>query len=179
MSRIGKKAIDIKDVEVVVNDTNVSVKGRNGTLSLDVDENISVSVEADQLILKVLNAKDRKANAKLGLYRSLIQNNVIGVTKGFKIDLILQGIGYRVQKNGNDLNFSLGYSHPIVFPAPEGITLNVEGQTKVSVEGIDKELVGRTTSKILGLRKRDVYKGKGIYFVNEKIKKKPGKSIKK
>jgi large subunit ribosomal protein L6 len=180
MSRIGNKHIEIdKDVQISINDCNVTVTGPKGSLELVVDKNISIEFENNIIQLKVINDKDRQGNAKLGLYRSLLQNNVIGVTKGFKKDLLLQGIGYRVQKKGNDLVFSLGYSHPVNFSTPKGIDLNIEGQTKLFVEGIDKELVGRTCANIISLRKRDVYKGKGIYFVGEHIKKKPGKSIKK
>ena len=180
MSRIGNKPIKLnEDVDIDIANGIVTVKGPKGELSVNIDNNILVENKDSIIQLKVIDNKDRQGNAKLGLYRSLIQNNIIGVTQGYKKELILQGIGYRVQKNGNNLNFSLGFSHSIEFNAPNGIKLEVEAQTKVFVEGIDKELVGRTCSNIIKLRKRDVYKGKGIYFSGEHIKKKPGKSIKK
>lgn len=179
MSRVGNKVIDIEsNVEIKEENGTVVVKGPKGELNCAVDSVISVEISGDQLTLK-RSSDEKSVRAKHGLYRALIANMVEGVTKGFEKDLVMSGIGYRVQLKGNDLEFSLGYSHPVPFPAPEGITFTVEGQDKIKVTGIDKQLVGETCARIRKLRKRDAYKGKGIHFAGEIVRKKPGKSVKK
>lgn len=179
MSRIGKKPVNIViGVTVDIDGNSLLVKGSKGELTCLVDPSIKVEVKENQIVL-VRNSEQKIVKSKHGLYRSLINNMVIGVSEGYRYNMILQGIGYRVQQKGKNLEFSLGYSHSVPFGCPEGITFGVEGQDKFFVSGIDKQLVGETCAQIKKLRKRDAYKGKGIHFENEQIRKKPGKSIKK
>jgi len=179
MSRIGKKVIEIDQSKVKVDfkDGLLLVKGPKGESSIAINQNhFQIEQEGNSLVIKLLN-EDQKA--KHGLYRALIFNMITGVTKGFEKDLELVGIGYRVQLSGRDLQFAIGYSHPVVFKAPEGITFTVEGQNKIKVSGHSKQLVGHVASKIREIRPPEVYKGKGIKYVEEVIIKKQGKSVKK
>jgi len=179
VSRVGNKVIDIdSNVEVKEENGTVVVKGPKGELNCAIDSAISLVIDGTQISLK-RSSEEKSVRAKHGLYRALIANMVEGVTKGFEKDLVMSGIGYRVQLKGKDLEFSLGYSHPVPFKAPEGITFTVDGQDKIKVAGIDKQLVGETCARIRKLRKRDAYKGKGIHFAGEVVRKKPGKSVKK
>ena len=177
MSRIGNKIIEKLNANVVINDKTISVSSSNGSLDLHVFKNLSVEVSDNTILIKRLN-NDKETKAKHGLLRSLVNNAIIGVTKGYSYNMFLQGIGYRVQLKGNDLEFLLGYSHPVLYKAPDGIKFTVNGQDKFQVYGIDKQLVGQVCSEIKRLRKKDSYKGKGIFFENEVIRKKPGKSVK-
>ncbi len=176
MSRVGKAPIAIPSgVEMKINGQSVEVKGPKGTLSLELPEPITASVEENEVV--VSRPDDHRTNRALhGLSRSLVNNLVVGVTEGYKINMEIFGVGYRVQQKGKDLEFSLGYSHPILVEAPEGITFAVDGNTKFSVEGIDKQQVGQIAANIRRLRKDDPYKGKGIRYEGEQVRRKVGKT---
>jgi len=179
VTRVGRKVINVPSGTTVELESNtVTVKGPKGVLHLLVDPAISFDIESGVVFVKNVNS-DPAAAAKHGLYRALLANMVRGVSEGFSKDLELVGVGYRVALQGDTLNFSLGYSHPVAFPSPDGIQFVVEGQTKIKVVGIDKQVVGQTVAKIIGLRARDSYKGKGIRLAGTVIKTKPGKSVKK
>jgi large subunit ribosomal protein L6 len=179
MSRIGRLPISLPSgVEVSLNGSAISVKGPKGTLSMVVSEPITVSKEESALV--VLRPNDeRRAKELHGLSRTLISNMVTGVTTGYSKKIILAGVGYRVALKGKDLEFQLGYSHNILFPAPEGITFISPSQTELEVSGIDKQLVGETVAKIQKLRKADPYKGKGLHLQGARIRRKAGKAGKK
>ncbi|WP_066529544.1 50S ribosomal protein L6 [Corynebacterium bouchesdurhonense] len=176
MSRVGNAPIAIPNgVETKIDGRNVEVKGPKGTLSLELPEPITASVEDNQIL--VSRPDDHRKNRALhGLSRSLVNNLVVGVTEGYKINMEIFGVGYRVQQKGKDLEFSLGYSHPILIEAPEGVSFAVDGNTKFSIEGIDKQKVGQTAAIIRRLRKDDPYKGKGIRYEGEQIRRKVGKT---
>ncbi|GAB3072705.1 50S ribosomal protein L6 [Corynebacterium aquatimens] len=176
MSRIGKNPITIPNgVDTKIDGQHVEVKGPKGTLSLDIPEPITAAVEDNQIV--VSRPDDNRTNRSLhGLSRSLINNLVVGVTEGYKINMEIFGVGYRVQQKGKDLEFSLGYSHPILIAAPEGVTFAVDGNTKFSIEGIDKQQVGQIAANIRRLRKDDPYKGKGIRYEGEQVRRKVGKT---
>ena len=176
MSRIGLAPIAVPSgVEIKVNGQEVEVKGSKGTQTVVLPEPITIAVE-DSVITVSRPDDDRKNRALHGLSRSLVNNAVIGVTEGYTIKMEIFGVGYRVQQKGSDLEFSLGYSHPILIKAPEGITFAVDGATKLSVSGIDKQLVGQVAAYIRRLRKDDPYKGKGIRYDGEQIRRKVGKT---
>ena len=184
MSRIGKKIIEVPaGVTISVNDDNVvSVKGPKGTLTQKVDSDMSVNIEGNEL--KVDRPTEQKRHKALhGLYRSLINNMVIGVNTGYRRELEIVGVGYKAASTNNVLELSLGYSHSIFIAVPEEIkvsTLTEKGQNpKVILEGIDKELIGQVAAKIKSMRKVEPYKGKGIRFVGEQIRRKAGKSASK
>jgi large subunit ribosomal protein L6 len=175
MSRIGRLPVTIPSgVKVDVNGQDVSVTGPKGTLALTVAEPIAVAQE-DSVIRVTRPNDDGPVRALHGLSRTLIANMVTGVTEGYKKTLEIVGVGYRVQAKGNDLEFSLGYSHPITITPPDGITFRVEAPTRFVVEGIDKQLVGEVSAKIRKLRKPDPYKGKGVRYQGEVIRRKAGK----
>ncbi|MEH0146612.1 50S ribosomal protein L6 [Corynebacterium sp. Q4381] len=176
MSRVGKAPIAIPNgVETKIDGQHVEVKGPKGTLTLDLPEPITASVEDNEIV--VSRPDDHRNNRALhGLSRSLVNNLVVGVTEGYKINMEIFGVGYRVQQKGQDLEFSLGYSHPILITAPEGIKFSVDGNTKFSIEGIDKQQVGQIAANIRRLRKDDPYKGKGIRYEGEQIRRKVGKT---
>lgn len=179
MSRIGKKPIEFdKSVEIVVNKNEITVKGPKGTLNLLIDPVIKVKCE-DGVVLLERVSEQKHIKAKHGLYRSLLANMIHGVTQGFSKELELNGVGYRVQKQGTILQFSLGFSHPVTVEPPQGIQFEVTGQNKVTVFGIDKYLVGQIAAKLRKLKAPDPYKGKGIKYVGEKLIKKQGKGVKK
>ena len=176
MSRIGKNPIAIPaGVDVAIDGQNVTVKGPKGTLSHVVAEPITAKVDGGQVVVSRPN-DERTARSLHGLSRTLIANMIIGVTEGYKKQLEITGTGYRVVAKGKDLEFSLGYSHPILIEAPEGITFAVDGNTKLSIEGIDKQQVGQIAANIRRLRKDDPYKGKGIRYEGEQIRRKVGKT---
>ena len=176
MSRIGKVPVPVPaGVTAEVANGVLSVKGPKGTLSVDVPEPITAAVEDNQIV--VSRPDDHRTNRSLhGLSRSLINNCVVGVTEGYKINMEIFGVGYRVQQKGKDLEFSLGYSHPILIQAPEGVTFAVDGNTKFSIEGINKQQVGQIAANIRRLRKDDPYKGKGIRYEGEQVRRKDGKT---
>lgn len=176
MSRIGKSPIAIPSgVEVKLDGNNVTVKGPKGELQQVVPAPITVSVE-DQKITLNRPDDERESRSLHGLSRSLLNNMVIGVTQGYKTDMEIFGVGYRVQAKGKDLEFSLGYSHTVPVVAPDGITFAVDGATKFSISGIDKQLVGQVAANIKRLRKHDPYKGKGIRYAGEQVRRKVGKT---
>ncbi|MFI5715591.1 50S ribosomal protein L6 [Nocardia sp. NPDC051750] len=176
MSRIGKDPVVIPSgVEVSINGQDVAVKGPKGQLSLTVSEPITVAQEDGRLV--VSRPDDERRNRSLhGLTRTLIDNMVTGVTKGYEKKMEIFGVGYRVQQKGSNLEFALGYSHPVPIEAPAGITFAVESPTKFSVSGIDKQKVGQISAVIHGLRKPDPYKGKGIRYAGEVVRRKVGKT---
>ncbi|MFS0251111.1 50S ribosomal protein L6 [Corynebacterium striatum] len=176
MSRIGLAPIAVPSgVEIKINGQDVEVKGSKGTQTVVIPEPITVAVEDNEI--KVSRPDDeRKSRALHGLSRSLVNNAVVGVTEGYTIKMEIFGVGYRVQQKGKDLEFALGYSHPILIEAPEGITFAVDGATKLSVSGIDKQKVGQVAANIRRLRKDDPYKGKGIRYEGEQVRRKVGKT---
>ena len=176
MSRIGRLPIPVPSgVDVAIEGQAVSVKGPKGALSLTVAEPIRVAKEDGQL--KVSRPNDEgPVRALHGLSRTLVANMVTGVTTGFSKTLEIVGVGYRVTAKGKNLEFALGFSHPVVIEPPEGITFRVEAPTRFVVEGIDKQLVGETSARIRKLRKPDPYKGKGVRYQGEVIRRKVGKA---
>jgi large subunit ribosomal protein L6 len=177
MSRIGKLPITVPSgVDVAIDDNLVTVKGPKGTLSHAVAAPITVEKSDD--VLEVRRPDDERISRSLhGLTRTLINNMVVGVTDGYEKKLEIVGVGYRVLSKGpTQLEFQLGYSHSITFDAPDGITFAVESATKLGVQGIDKQLVGETAAKIRKLRKPEPYKGKGVRYAGEQVRKKVGKA---
>jgi large subunit ribosomal protein L6 len=164
-------------VEVTVEGTLATVKGPMGTLAQTIPTSISVRQEGNQLVVERPD-DEREHRALHGLVRSLVANMVEGVTKGFEKQLEIQGVGYRVQAQGSDLVFSLGYSHQIPVKAPDGITFDVTSPTRFSVKGIDKQQVGQVAADIRRLRKPDPYKGKGVRYAGEVVRRKAGKTAK-
>jgi large subunit ribosomal protein L6 len=177
MSRIGKLPIPVPSgVDVTIDGQLVTVKGPKGTLSHTVAEPIVVE-RAEDGTLAVKRPNDERQNRALhGLTRSLVNNLVVGVTQGYEKKLEIHGVGYRVLARGSDLEFSLGFSHPVKVSPPEGITFTVEAATRFSVQGIDKQRVGEVAANIRKLRKPDPYKGKGVRYAGEKIRRKVGKT---
>ena len=176
MSRIGKKPVDIPaGVKVTLNDGVITVEGKS-KLAMPLPPHVAVEIKENQLL--VTQADDtRKAGAMHGLARSLINNMVIGVTAGFRKELAIVGIGYKAVLAGNKLTLTLGFSHTIEFPVPEGIKITVTPENKIIVEGADKQLVGETAAEIRRFRPPEPYKGKGIRYVDERIVLKEGKSV--
>ena len=176
MSRVGNAPIAIpNNVEVKIDGQRVEVKGPKATMDLEMPEPITASVEDNEVV--VSRPDDHRDSRSLhGLTRSLINNLIIGVTEGYKINMEIFGVGYRVQQKGKDLEFSLGYSHPILIEAPEGVTFSVDGNTKLAIEGSDKQQVGQIAANIRRLRKDDPYKGKGNRYAGEQIRRKLGKT---
>ena len=178
MSRIGKKPVQIPaGVEVTVNGNTCTVKGPKGTLEQDFHSEISVAVEGNEVIVTRAN-DERVARAQHGLTRALIQNMVTGVSEGYTKSLELAGVGYRVQLKGTTLDLSLGYSHPVLVEAPEGSTFECPDNTHINVKGINKQQVGQIAAEIRGKRPPEPYKGKGVHYVGEHIRRKLGKAAK-
>ncbi|PZE69687.1 MULTISPECIES: 50S ribosomal protein L6 [unclassified Curtobacterium] len=176
MSRIGRLPIDIPaGATVSVDGQNVAVKGPKGELTLVIAEPIQAKVEDNQVLVSRPD-DERSSRALHGLTRSLIANQIIGVTQGYSKGLEVVGTGYRVAAKGSDLEFALGYSHPITVNPPAGISFAVEGNNKVTVNGIDKQLVGEVAANIRKLRKPEPYKGKGVRYAGEIVRRKAGKS---
>ena len=176
MSRIGKLPITVPGgVDIKIAGQQVTVKGPKGELSLVVAEPIRVALEDGQLLVTRPD-DERESRALHGLTRTLINNDIIGVTEGYSKQLEVVGTGYRVQQKGNGLELALGFSHPVLFDAPEGITLAVEGNTKISVNGISKQAVGEVAANIRKLKKPEPYKGKGIRYAGENVRRKAGKA---
>ncbi|NII41305.1 large subunit ribosomal protein L6 [Curtobacterium flaccumfaciens] len=176
MSRIGRLPIDIPaGATVSVDGQNVAVKGPKGELTLVIAEPIQATVEDNQVLVSRPD-DERSSRALHGLTRSLIANQIIGVTQGYSKGLEVVGTGYRVAAKGSDLEFALGYSHSITVNPPAGISFAVEGNNKVTVNGIDKQLVGEVAANIRKLRKPEPYKGKGVRYAGEIVRRKAGKS---
>ncbi len=181
MSRIGKLPVEITDgVECSVQDGNViTVKGKQGERSLTVDPTLDVAVEDGQVVV-TRKSEAKNVKALHGLYRSLIQNLVTGVSEGFKKELEIIGVGYRASVNNNTLELSVGYSHPFYFVPPPEVKIDVDTKSsknpRVIISGIDKDLVGQVAAKIRSIRPPEPYKGKGVRYLNEQVRKKAGKS---
>jgi len=179
MSRIGKKPIEIpQGVEVTIADGVITAKGPLGQESLAYRPEITV-VKNDNIIEVTRSNDERESRSYHGLTRTLINNLVVGVSTGFTKNLEINGVGYRVQKVGNDLDFQLGYSHPVKVVAPEGVEFIVEGTNKITVKGRNKQVVGDVAAEIRSKRPPEVYKGKGIKYAGEYIRRKAGKTGKK
>jgi len=177
MSRIGKLPITVPSgVDVAIDGRTVTVKGPKGSLTHTVIEPITVERDDDGTILVKRPDDERRSKAMHGLSRTLVNNLLIGVTAGYEKKLEIHGVGYRVALKGTTLEFALGFSHPVVIPAPEGVTFTVETPTRFSIAGIDKQLVGETAANIRKLRKPDPYKGKGVRYAGEVIRRKVGKT---
>jgi large subunit ribosomal protein L6 len=176
MSRIGKKPIDIPDGVTVKQDGSLmTVEGPKGTLSMNVPPGVEVALQDDTALVKVLS-DGRKGRSLYGLARTLIANMVTGVSTGFEKSLEIVGVGYRGEVQGNVLKLLIGYSDPVEYAIPEGIAIKVDKQVNMVVSGIDKELVGRVAAQIRDLKKPEPYKGKGIRYAGEYVRKKVGKS---
>lgn len=178
MSRIGKKPVQIPaGVTVTVEGSHVSVKGPKGELDRTFSELVTISQEGEE-ILVTRNDESTESNAQQGLSRTLISNMVEGVSKGFEKKLELTGVGYRAALKGKDLDLSLGYSHPVIYVAPEGISFEVPDNTHITVKGISKEQVGQVAAEVRSKRPPEPYKGKGIHYEGEHIRRKLGKAAK-
>ncbi len=175
MSRIGKKPIDIKDVKVSQNGNTIKVSGKLGELENTVHSNISVKIEDGNIVVERPN-DERQNKALHGLSRALLNNMVEGVTNGFTKTLDIVGVGYRAELKGDCILLNIGYSHPIYFMPPQGISFEVPVPTQIKISGIDKELVGMIAAKIRSFRQPEPYKGKGIKYSNEVIVRKAGKT---
>ncbi len=179
MSRIGKKPIEIpQGVEVKIEDHQVTVKGPNGVEVVKVRPEIAIKVEDNHIVLSKVG-ESKETDALFGLFRTLIANAVHGVTHLFEKKLEIQGVGYRANMEGKNLNLALGYSHPVVVEPPEGIIISVEANTKISVKGTNKQTVGDVAAFIRSKRPPEVYKGKGVRYEGEHIRRKAGKAGKK
>lgn len=176
MSRIGKLPIQVPaGVDVTIDGRTVAVKGPKGSLSHTVAAPIEVAKDEERVVVSRPNDESRN-KALHGLSRTLVANMITGVTQGYVKKLEISGVGYRVQAKGSNLEFSLGYSHPILIEAPEGISFQVESPTRLSVQGIDKQKVGEVAANIRKLRKPDPYKAKGVKYEGEVIRRKVGKA---
>ena len=175
MSRIASIPVGIpKEVKVTLSGQELNVKGSKGQLNLVIHELVEISQEED--VLRVSAAEPGKnSNALAGTFRSIIDNMVVGVTTGFQKELQLQGVGYRAQMQGNKLNLTLGFSHPVEYLIPEGIEILTPSQTQIVVKGIDKQLVGQVAAEIRAFRPPEPYKGKGVRYANEHVKRKEAK----
>lgn len=179
MSRIGNKPITVPNgVDIKIENNHITVKGPKGTLERTIEPEISVKLE-DNVLTVSRDSDERRSKSLHGLTRTLINNMIMGVQQEFTRELQINGVGYRVQKQGNNLNLSLGYSHPVIYEAPEGITFDVPNANTIIVKGINKELVGQTAADIRTKRPPEVYRGKGIKYAEEVIRRKVGKTGKK
>ena len=175
MSRIANNPVTIPGgVEVNLTASDITVKGSKGSLSLATNELVEVSQEENVLKFAATN-KEKKSNALAGTYRALVSNMVQGVSEGFVKELQLIGVGYRAQAQGRKLNLTLGFSHPVEYEIPEGIEIETPTQTQVLVRGVDKQLVGQVSAEIRGFRPPEPYKGKGVRYVDEYVKRKEAK----
>jgi len=176
MSRLGKLPITIiPGVQASLAGSVLTVKGPKGQLNLDIPANVNIVITESEIKVSVNNAEDKRQKSLWGLFRSLVRNMVDGVSKGFEKKLEINGVGYKVAGGGNKLNFSLGYSHPVIFDLPSGVSAVVEGKF-ITLSGIDKQLVGEMAAQIRGLRPPEPYKGKGIKYIDEVIRRKAGKT---
>lgn len=175
MSRIANSPVDIpKGVEVTLSGQELSVKGSKGQLSLTIHELVEISQEED--VLKFAAAQPgKKSSALAGTLRSIVNNMVVGVSQGFQKELELRGVGYRAQMQGQKLNLTLGFSHPVEYMIPEGIEIETPTQTQIIVKGIDKQVVGQISAEIRAFRPPEPYKGKGVRYADEQVKRKEAK----
>ncbi|MCI6263652.1 50S ribosomal protein L6 [Olsenella sp. YH-ols2221] len=178
MSRIGKKPVTVPaGVTVTINGNEVKVKGPKGELDRTFSDLVTISQEGEE-ILVARNDETTESNAQQGLTRTLIHNMVVGVSEGFEKKLELTGVGYRAQLKGKDLDLSLGYSHPVIYACPENISFEVPDNTHITVKGISKEQVGQVAAEVRAKRPPEPYKGKGIHYEGEHIRRKLGKAAK-
>jgi len=176
MSRIGKQPVTIPDgVTVTLEEASIEVKGPKGTLSAALPPSVEARIEDGQVVFKPL-AKDKPTRSLYGLVRALTNNMVMGVTNGFAKDLEILGVGYRADVKGRVLNLTLGFSHPVEVPVPEGLDVKMDGNTKIRIEGIDKHQVGQFASEIRKIRPPEPYKGKGVRYADEHVRRKVGKT---
>ncbi|HEB51487.1 MAG TPA: 50S ribosomal protein L6 [Desulfobulbus sp.] len=176
MSRIGKQPIPVPaGVKVEINGTHVKVTGPKGTLERDIRPEIELRMEGDRMIVSP-KGTSKRVYAFWGMTRTLVNNMVMGVEKGFKKQLVVEGVGYRVSVSKSTLTLNVGYSNPVEFQLPDGIAAEVDKDNTITLEGIDKELVGMTAARIRDVRKPEPYKGKGIRYVDEHIVRKVGKA---
>lgn len=176
MSRIGKQVIEIpKGVEIKVNGSLVSVKGPKGTLEHRLPETLKLAVEGSEARVSITDELDRQQRMSWGTHASIVLNMIEGVVNGYKKQLEINGVGYKVAQSGQKLTFQLGYTHPIVYELPKTITAEVD-KNLITVSGIDKQLVGQVSAEIRALREPEPYKGKGIKYVDEVIRRKAGKA---
>jgi len=177
MSNIGKQLINIpENTEVVISGSNVKVSGKKGSLDLNYDSNIEIS-QKDGMILVSRNSDSRRHRELHGLYRALINNMVIGVNEGFSKELNMVGVGYTAEKKGDFILINAGYSHPIYFQIPEDIIIDIPNPTTIQISGKDKQNVGDVAAKIRMIRKPEPYKGKGIKYSDEYVRRKAGKTV--
>lgn len=177
MSRIGNSPVNVPaGVDVKIDKKTIIVKGPKGTLDLSIPAPISIE-QKDWLLCFKRKTDVRSVRALHGLVRSLVNNMLIGVTKGFTKNLEINGVGYRAKVEGNTLNLSLGFSHPVLYPIDNGISIAVDANTKISISGIDKQRVGAVAADIRGFYPPEPYKGKGIRYAGEQVRKKAGKSV--
>lgn len=178
MSRIGNKLVEIPEkVKVnIADDGAVAVEGPKGKLKWTLPRNITASVKENRISI-VRDAETRSVKALHGLSRSLVHNMVLGVSEGFTKDLIIEGVGFKAAVQGSNLNLSLGFSHPILFPIPKDIKITVAENTKISIAGIDKKVVGQVAADIRGFYPPEPYKGKGVRYAGEQIRRKEGKTV--
>jgi large subunit ribosomal protein L6 len=177
MSRIGKQPITVPaGVEVAIDGRTVTARGPKGTLSHILPEPITVARAEDGTLVVQRPDDERRSKALHGLSRTLVNNMVLGVSQGYEKRMEIHGVGYRVVAKGSDLEFSLGYSHPVPVKAPDGISFTVDSPTRFSVAGIDKQVVGEVAATIRKLRRPDPYKGKGVRYAGEKVRRKVGKT---
>ena len=175
MSRIAKSPISLPaGVEVQLSADKIAVKGKQGQLELAVHASVDVKQE-DNALLFAPKSADKQANALAGTFRSLVNNMVIGVSAGFEKKLILQGVGFRAKASGSVLNLSLGFSHPVDYQLPEGISAETPSQTEIVIKGIDKQKVGQVAAEIRGYRPPEPYKGKGVRYADENVRRKEAK----
>ncbi|ETR74480.1 MAG: large subunit ribosomal protein L6 [Candidatus Magnetoglobus multicellularis str. Araruama] len=176
MSRVGKKPIEIpKDITISYTDNEITVKGKNGSIKTNIHETVKLKIE-DQTITVIPRDLSRKNRAYQGMTRSIINNMIIGASKGFERTLEINGIGYRAEAKGNILKLTLGYSHPIEFKLPDGVSASVQKQTIIKLSGIDKQIIGQLCAEIRALRPPEPYKGKGVKYAEEYIQRKAGKT---
>ncbi|MEC8753271.1 MAG: 50S ribosomal protein L6 [Verrucomicrobiota bacterium] len=177
MSRIGKEPINFSaNVDVSLNGNKINIKGSKGESFYITPDCIRVEVKDNQIV--VSREDDKKfSKAMFGTVRSLINNMIVGVTEGYKKNLIIEGVGYKAQLKGNEIVLSLGFSHDIVYKIPDGITINIDSGTNISVEGIDKQLVGQVAARIRDYSPVEPYKGKGVRYANEQVRRKEGKAV--
>ena len=180
MSRIGKKPVVIPDgVEVKIDGQVVTAKGPLGTETVELRPEVTLKLEGNEILVNVIDENDRKARSLWGLSRTLVDNAVQGVKTGFTKKLEILGVGYRANMEGNNLNLVLGYSHPVLVTPPEGVKIAVEANTKITVTGSNKQAVGDVAAEIRGKRPPEVYKGKGVRYEGEYVRRKAGKTGKK
>ncbi|HEX9664269.1 MAG TPA: 50S ribosomal protein L6 [Patescibacteria group bacterium] len=178
MSRIGKNPIEIpKGVEVRLEGSRIKVKGPKGELTQEIHPLVRIALADNQVKIDIDDKEDKQQKALWGLFGSLIRNMIVGVTEGYEKKLEINGVGYKAVVSGKNVVFNLGYSHPVEFPIPDGISVEVD-KNLVTVSGFDKQLVGEVAAQIRNLRKPEPYKGKGIKYVDEVIRRKVGKALK-